>query len=226
MKLFIDDAHIEDIKRIYDLYPVDGVTTNPTILSKVDQSPWKTLEEIRNCIGDEGLLFVQAVALDVDGILRDAHTIVRRLGHNTTVIKIPAVPVGIKAMKLLKREGIKTCGTVIYTAMQGYLAAKAGASYVAPYVNRIDNMGYDGIKDVKEIHNILTKSHMDAEVLAASFKNSWQVLEMAEYGVGCATAAPSVIESFASNLAIDGAVQDFIHDFENLTGKTSMADVE
>jgi fructose-6-phosphate aldolase 2 len=127
-------------------------------------------------------------------------------------------------MKALKADGIKTCGTVVYTPMQAFLAAKAGASFVAPYVNRIDNMGYDGVKVVKEIQDILVNNHMDCMVLAASFKNSQQVLELCAYGVGSATAAPAVIDSFVKNPAIDAAVQDFIRDFENATGKTVMTD--
>ena len=225
MKLYIDDAHIEDIKRLYDLYPIDGVTTNPSILSKVNQDPIKTLVEIREEIGPESELFVQAVALDTEGILRDAHAIIDLLGKNT-IIKVPAVPAGIKAIKALTQEGIRTCGTVVYTALQAFLASKAGAAYVAPYVNRIDNMGYDGIKDVKEIYDILQKSGWKTEVLAASFKNAWQVVVMAEYGIEAVTCAPNIIDAFATNPSIEGAIQDFVNDFRELTGKETMADAQ
>lgn len=223
MKLLIDDAHIEDIKKIYDLYPVDGVTTNPSILSKVKKDPKETLLEIREFIGKDALLFVQALPLDAKGMVEDAQAIVDLLGMNT-VVKIPSIPEGFKAIRILKDKGISTCGTVVYTPMQAYLAAKAGASYVAPYVNRIDNMGYDGIKVTKEIHDILANNHMDAMVLAASFKNSQQVLELCEYGVGASTAAPGVIESFVKNPAIDGAVNDFIHDFNTIGEGKNMKD--
>lgn len=226
MKLFIDDAHLEEIKRLYEYYPVDGVTTNPSILSKVDQDPRKTLKDIRDFIGEDGLLFAQAVALDADGIVADAHMIVDLLGKKSTVVKIPSIPEGFKAIKQLTKEGITTCGTVVYTPMQAYLAAKAGASYVAPYVNRIDNMGYDGVEVVKEIQDVLDNSNFDCEVLAASFKNSQQVLELAQYGVGSSTAAPSVIDGFVKNLAIDGAVQAFVDDFEKLTGKKAMTELD
>ena len=216
MKLLIDDANIDEIKRIYDLCPVDGVTTNPSILSRTGRNPKEVLTEIRNFIGSDALLFVQAVPLKAEDIVKDGEAIVSLLGKNT-VVKVPSVPEGFKAIRLLKEKGITTCGTVVYTPMQAYLAAKAGASYVAPYVNRIDNMGYDGVKVVQEIQNILTMNHMDCEVLAASFKNSQQVMELAAYGVGAATAAPSVLDGFVKNAAIDGAVSDFIHDFEKLT---------
>jgi TalC/MipB family fructose-6-phosphate aldolase len=225
MKLLIDDAHIDEIKRIYDLYPVDGVTTNPTILSKTQRDPKEVLTEIRNFIGEDGLLFAQALPLDAEGMVKDAEAITALLGKQT-IVKVPSIPEGFKAIRILKDKGIRTCGTVVYTPMQAYLAAKAGASYVAPYVNRIDNMGYDGVTVVKEIQNILKENNMDCEVLAASFKNSQQVMELAQTGIGAATAAPSVIDGFVKNAAINGACADFINDFNHAFGEGhSMADL-
>ena len=225
MKLFIDDANLEAIKEINEYYPVDGVTTNPSILAKAKRDPRETLKAIREIIGEDKIIFAQAVDLSFEGMIKDAHMIVELLGKNT-VVKPPSTPTGFKAMMALKKEGIPTCGTVVYTPMQAYLAAKAGASYVAPYVNRIDNMGYDGTGVVKKIQNILENNGMDCEVLAASFKNSQQVLELAEYGVGNATCAADVIKGFVKNLAIDGAINDFVEDFKALTGKTSMSDLD
>ena len=109
--------------------------------------------------------------------------------------------------------------------MQAYLAAKAGASYVTPYVNRIDNMGYDGVSVTKKIQDILENNGYECKVLAASFKNSNQVLELCEYGVGAATCSPDVIDNFVKNVAIDKAVDDFVKDFEEYTGKHSMKEI-
>ncbi|MBQ9008640.1 MAG: fructose-6-phosphate aldolase [Clostridia bacterium] len=225
MKLLIDDANVNAIRRLIDLYPIDGVTTNPTILARTGGNPVETLKEIRSVIGQERLLFVQAIPLDAEGMIRDARAIVHLLGK-TTVVKVPAIPEGIKAIRELKGEGIRTCGTVVYTPMQAFLAAKAGASYVAPYVNRIDNMGYDGISVTEQIHDILTVHHMDTQVLAASFKNSRQVLTLCAYGIGSATCAPDVIDGFIRNRAIDAAAEDFLSDFAKLVGEhVSMADL-
>ena len=221
MKLFIDDANINDIKRLYDLYPIDGVTTNPSILSKQNRNPKEVLKEIREFIGQDAILFVQALPKDAEGMVEDAIAITNELGSNT-VIKVPSIPEGFKAIKILKEKGITTCGTVVYTPMQAYLAAKAGASYVAPYVNRIDNMGYDGVKVAKDIHDILIKNDMDCMVLVASFKNSQQVLELCEYGVGSSTCAPAVIDAFVKNPTIDDAVNTFIEDFNKLGFERSM----
>ena len=141
MKLIIDDAHIDLIKKIYEYYPVDGVTTNPSILAKSGRQPFEVLKEIRSFIGEEAELHVQVVAKDADGMVDDAHRIVKELGANTYV-KVPSIPEGFKAMKALAKENINITATAIYTPMQAYLAAKCGASYAAPYVNRIDTVSY------------------------------------------------------------------------------------
>lgn len=218
MKLIIDDAHIDQIKKIYEFYPVDGVTTNPSILAKSGRNPYEVLKEIREFIGSEAELHVQAVAETAEGMIEDAHRIVSELGKNTYV-KIPAVPEGFKAMKALYVEEISITATAIYTPLQGFLAGKCGASYAAPYINRIDNMGYNGIQVAKQIHDIFKKNDLKTEVLAASFKNSQQVLELCEYGVGASTVAPDVIEGLVKNKAITAAIDDFVKDFEGLTGE-------
>lgn len=217
MKLIIDDAHIEQIKRVYEYYPVDGVTTNPTILAKSGQNPYKVLKEIRAFIGDEAELHVQAVSREAEGMVKEADRIVAELGKSTYV-KIPSVPEGFKAMKMLREKGIRITATAVYTPMQAFLAAKSGAAYTAPYINRIDNMGYNGIQVAKNIHDIFKNNRLETEVLAASFKNSQQLLELCEYGIGASTVAPDVIEGLVKNQAITAAVDDFIKDFEDLTG--------
>ena len=218
MKLIIDDAHIDQIKKIYEFYPVDGVTTNPSILAKSGRKPYEVLREIREFIGSEAELHVQAVAKTAEGLIEDAHRIIAELGTNTYV-KIPAVPEGFKAMKELNKEGILITATAIYTPLQGFLAGKCGASYAAPYINRIDNMGYNGIQVAKQMHDIFKKNNLKTEVLAASFKNSQQVLELCEYGVGASTVAPEVIEGLVKNQAITAAIEDFVKDFETLAGE-------
>lgn len=217
MKLIIDHAGIEEIRHLYEYYPIDGVTTNPTILAAAGRPPFEVLHEIRDFIGPDADLHVQVIARDAAGMIADGHRIAEELGKNT-FIKVPCVPEGFKAMKALHAEGLLVTGTAVYTPLQAYLAGKCGASYAAPYVNRIDNMGFDGIRVAEEIHDIFRSNGMKTEVLAASFKNSQQVLALAEYGIGAATASPQVIESFVSNPAIFAAVDRFISDFESLAG--------
>ncbi len=218
MKLLIDHADINAIRHIYEFYPIDGVTTNPTILVKSGRQPYDVLKEIREFIGNDADLHVQTVAKNADGIIEDAHRICKELGDNT-LVKIPCVPEGFKAMKKLKKEGIRLTGTAIYTPMQAYLAAQCGAEYTAPYINRIDNMGFDGVAVTKEIQDIFTNNRLSTNILAASFKNSQQVLELAKYGVGASTVAPDVIEAFVKNPAISSAADAFVKDFEALYGE-------
>ncbi len=224
MKLIIDDAHIEQIKRIYEFYPVDGVTTNPTILAASGRNPYEVLHEIREFIGADAELHVQVIARTAEGMVADAHRIVKELGDNTYV-KIPSVEEGFKAMRMLRAEGINITATAIYTPLQAFLAAKSGASYAAPYINRIDNMGYDGVQIAQHIHDIFKNNNFKAEVLAASFKNSQQLLDLAEYGIGASTASPDVIFALVKNEAITSAINKFIDDFERLVGPgKTMAD--
>ena len=203
---------------MYEFYPIDGVTTNPSILAKSGRKPYEVLKEIRAFIGEEAELHVQVVAKDAKGMVEDAHRITEVLG-SSTYVKIPSVPEGFKAMKALKKEGIRLTATAIYTPMQAFLAAKSGADYAAPYINRIDNMGYNGIQTAKDIHDIFRDNGLACEVLAASFKNSQQVLELCKYGIGASTVAPDVIEGLVKNPAITSAIDDFIKDFEGLVGK-------
>lgn len=217
MKLIIDDADVKAIARLVEYYPVDGVTTNPSILAKAGRAPFEVLHEIRSIIGDELELHAQVIASDAEGMVADGRRIVSELGENTFP-KVPSVPEGFKAMRMLVAEGIHVTATAIYTPMQAFLAAKAGASYAAPYVNRIDNMGFDGVGVAMEIHDIFRANNLPCEVLAASFKNSQQVLELARYGVGAVTASAPVIEGLVKNVAIDAAVDAFTADFEALVG--------
>ena len=218
MKLLIDDANIEKIKRIYEYYAVDGVTTNPSILAAEKRNPYEVLKEIRTFIGEEAELHVQVVSTSADEMIKEGYKIVKELGKNT-YIKIPTIPEGLKAMKKLSSEGYNITATAIYTPMQAFLAAKAGADYAAPYVNRIDNLGTNGIEVARKIHDIFENNKFKTQILAASFKNSLQVLELCEYGVGASTVAPEIIEGLIKNTSISSAVDAFVDDFENLCGK-------
>ena len=215
MKLIIDDANIANIRHLYEYYPLDGVTTNPAILAKSGGEPFKVLKEIREFIGEDEL-HVQVIATTSKGMVEDAHRILKELGEET-YIKIPAVPEGFKAMKLLHAEGVHITSTTIYTPMQAYLAGKSGADYAAPYVNRIDNMGYNGVEVAKTIHDIFVKNNMETQVLAASFKNSQQVLELCRYGVGAVTMMPDMFPLLTRNAAIDAAIEAFNQEFEGVT---------
>lgn len=224
MKFIIDDSNVEKIKEICELYPVDGVTTNPSILAKSGRNPYDLLREIRGIIGGDAELHVQVISKDAEGMLKEAARIREVLGDNTYV-KIPVTTQGLKAIKALKAQGVNVTATAIYTSMQAYLAGKAGADYAAPYINRIDNLGADGIQTAKDIHDIFKNNGLKTEVLAASFKNSQQVLELCKYGIGAATIGIPVIEGLIKNPTVAAAIDVFIDEFEGLVGKgKTMAD--
>ncbi len=220
MKICIDHADVREIRRLYALYPIDGVSTNPTILAKCGRPPYEALREIREIIGPAGELFVQAVSPEAEGMVREAERITRELGAST-LIKVPCVPEGYRAMKILKKEGFRFIGTAVYTAMQGFLAAKCGADYVAPYINRIDNMGFDGVQVARDIHDAIRGSGYDSGLLAASFRNTRQVLELTRYGVKAVTLSPQVLDGLVNHPMIGAAVAQFTADFESLAGKGS-----
>ncbi len=218
MKFIIDDANVEVIRELWDLYPCDGVTTNPSILAKAKKDPYVVLKEIREIIGTESELHVQVIGETFEEMVEEAHRIIKELGSNTYV-KVPTTPVGLKVMKQLAKENINITATAIYTAMQGYLAAKAGASYAAPYVNRIDNLGANGVETAKTIDDIFKTNNLQCEVLAASFKNSQQVLELCAYGVGASTIGTDVIKGLIKHDCVELAVGVFQKDFADLCGE-------
>lgn len=218
MTFLIDDADIDRIKNLYNYYPIDGVTTNPSILAKYGKNPYEALFAIREFIGNKAALHVQVVSTTAEQMVMEGRKIERMLGNNT-YIKIPTIPEGLKAMRVLRSEGYHVTATAIYTPMQAYLAAKAGAEYAAPYVNRIDNLGGDGVTSTKRMHDIYVNSNTSTKILAAGFKNSQQVQELCEYGIGCLTIASDVIENLIKNANVTTAVNDFVADFEALCGK-------
>ena len=217
MKLLIDHGDVDTIRRLYDGYPVKGVTTNPSILAKAKRPPMEVLKEIRSVIGEDEL-HVQVISKTASEMLKEASYIRRELGDGT-YIKVPVTKEGIKAIKLLKNQGVLVTATCIYNQIQGYLAGLAGADYAAPYVNRMDNLGMDGAQTAVEIHRIYQANGFSTQVLGASFKNCRQVLELAMAGVGAATVSPEIIDKFLDLAAVEEAVDVFVRDFEGLCGK-------
>ena len=217
MQILIDTANLKDIEELFGLYPIDGVTTNPTILKKEMQSPIEQLKKIRKIIPQDAQLHTQVVSQNAEDMVKEAHHIIDELGSKTFV-KVPVTAQGYKAMAVMSNQGISVTATAVHTAMQAYLAAKAGAKYVAPYVNRIDNTGVSGVAVVKDIQQIFNANKMDCKILAASFKNAWQVTELCKCAVASATVSFDVFKALVNNTLTDKAVKDFTNDFHTLTG--------
>lgn len=225
MLILIDSADVDEIKKLMDKYPYDGVTTNPTILEKADDNPMDVLKRIKSLLTEGAQLHAQVISETAEGMITEAEHIYRELGKENTYVKIPVTTEGLKAMALLHENGIKNItATAIYTAMQAFMAAKAGARYTAPYVNRIDNLGANGVQTAKNIHGMFKMHNMESNVLAASFKNSQQVLELCLHGIGAITAAPDVLRGLVKHDSTINAVNAFNRDFHSLTnlGKTML----
>ncbi|ACO86210.1 fructose-6-phosphate aldolase [Clostridium botulinum] len=220
MLILLDTANIESIKNINDIYPLDGVTTNPTIISKEKKDFIGILREIRNVIGEEKMLHVQVIGSKAEDMIEETVYLNEKIGGNL-YIKIPVTEQGIKAMKKLSKEGYKITATAIFTAQQALMAAKAGAEFIAPYVNRIDNLMGDGIKVVSDIVNIFETYNINSKVLAASFKNTEQIHNACLKGAHSVTVNADLINQLIYHPLTDLSVDNFVKDWENQYGKNT-----
>ena len=209
MKYMIDGADISAIRKIVKVFPVVGVTTNPTIVSKTGLDLKTVITNIRKVIGHEKMLHVQALSATADGIVDEAHRIVDFAGENTYV-KIPVTPDGFEAMMRLSAEGIDITATAIFTPQQALMAATAGAKYVAPYVNRLDNISVSGPDVAGEIFQLLKMHDMHCEVLAASFNNVEQIHRTIMSGVTCVTINTQLFSKLIYHPLTDLSVAEFI----------------
>lgn len=218
MLVLIDNANIYEIERLYSLYPYDGVTTNPSILMNEHKNPIKVLKSIREFLPRESQLHAQVISDTTEKMIEEAHFMLREIDEQL-YIKVPVTAQGMRAIHLLKKEGVHVTATAIYTAMQAFMAAKAGARYTAPYVNRLDNMGADGVQVAMDIHDMFRLHHLEADVLAASFKNSQQILNLCKHGIGAVTASPDVLEALIHHDATFTAEENFSQDFVSLVSE-------
>lgn len=226
MQYILDTADVNFIKKAVDLYPVAGVTTNPTIIAKEKRDFKGIIIDIREAIGQDLMLHVQCLSLKAEDIVKEALYINELAGGNVYV-KIPVVPEGIKAMKILKAKNIKITATAIFTPQQALMAALAGAEYVAPYVNRLDNISADGVKVVSEIIELFKLNNIETKVLAASFKNVEQVHKVCLAGAQSVTVNKELFEQLLYHPLTDSSVSNFVSDWENQYGKgKTTVDVE
>ncbi|MBC8059846.1 MAG: fructose-6-phosphate aldolase [Clostridiaceae bacterium] len=217
MQLILDTGNVEEIRELHSKLVIDGVTTNPSIVAGEKKNFLKLIMEIDEIVGEATAIHAQVLSTKYEDIIDEA-LFISKLRKNMYV-KIPVTGDGFRAIKDLKKQGIKITATAIFTAHQGFLAAKAGADYVAPYVNRLDNISADGVGTVRDLVNIINTYHMDTKVLAASFKNAQQVLELMKIGVHSITAPADIIKAMMGHPLTDWSVAKFIEDWENEFGK-------
>ncbi len=207
MELIIDSSNIEQIKELNDLLTITGVTTNPTILTKSGREAMDVVKDLCEVLSEDQLLFIQTVQTSFEGIMEEAKMI-SSIRNKNMYVKIPVTHEGLRAIKECKKLGIHTLATAIYTADQAFLAAMNGAEYLAPYTNRMCNYG-DGVQDVKDLIEMLRVNHMPAKVIAASFKNTYQVHELIKVGIQAVTVPCDVLYQMIDHPGTKIAVGEF-----------------
>ncbi|HHW20347.1 fructose-6-phosphate aldolase [Thermodesulfovibrio thiophilus] len=215
MKIFIDTANLEEIKKAWELGLIDGVTTNPSLLSKEARDPISLLEEICKIV--DGPVSAEAVSLNFDDMVAEAMEL-SKIASNI-VIKIPMTEDGLLAVRKLAQDGIRTNVTLIFSPTQALLAAKAGATYVSPFVGRLDDIGHSGMNLVEDIQIIFENYSFSTEIIVASIRNPLHVLEAAKIGADIATIPYSVIKQLIKHPLTDIGIEKFLKDWEKLQNK-------
>ena len=215
MKIFIDTANLEEIKKAWELGLIDGVTTNPSLLSKEGRDPISLLEEICKIV--DGPVSAEAVSLNFDDMVAEAIEL-SKIASNI-VIKIPMTEDGLLAVRKLAQDGIKTNVTLIFSPTQALLAAKAGATYVSPFVGRLDDISHSGMNLVEDIQIIFENYSFRTEIIVASIRNPLHVLEAAKIGADIATIPYSVIKQIIKHPLTDIGIEKFLKDWEKLHNK-------
>ena len=211
MKFFIDTANIEEIKKAWELGVINGVTTNPSLISKEKTEPVALFKEI--CAIVDGPISAEVIGTKADEMVKEAENLVKI--HENIVVKIPIIEEGLKAVKRLTAAGIKTNVTLIFSPGQALLAAKAGATYVSPFVGRLDDISHNGMDIVADIQTIYENYDFDTEIIVASIRNPLHVIEAALIGADIATIPYSVIGQLIKHPLTDIGLEKFLKDWEN-----------
>lgn len=212
MKFFIDTANLEEIKKACEVGVIDGVTTNPSLLAKEGKEPISLLKEICQIV--EGPVSAEALSLTYEEMLKEAIEL-SKIAPNI-VIKIPMTEDGLKTVKKLSQEGIKTNVTLVFSSTQALLAAKAGATYVSPFVGRLDDISHFGMDLIRDIQIIFENYDFETEIIVASIRNPLHVLEAARIGADIATIPYSVIKQLIKHPLTDIGIEKFLKDWEKL----------
>ncbi|SUY45649.1 putative translaldolase [Clostridium putrefaciens] len=211
MKIFIDTANIEEIKKAAELGVIDGVTTNPSLIAREGRDIKEVIEEICSIV--DGPISAEVMSLEHSKMIEEAEELIKL--HKNIVIKIPMCAEGLKAVSALSKKGIKTNVTLIFSAQQALLAAKAGASYVSPFLGRLDDIGNGGLPVVQDIAEVFSIYGIETEIIAASVRTPMHVLECAKAGSDIATIPYKVIVQMISHPLTDSGIKKFIEDYES-----------
>jgi transaldolase len=222
MKIFLDTANLESIRKFNDMGLLDGITTNPSLMSKEGGDPKKVMEEITKII--KGDVSLEVISTDYSGMIEEGKRL-RQYGENV-VVKVPMTPDGLKACKHLTSEGIPVNVTLIFSPNQALLAAKSGAKYISPFIGRLDDIGKDGmnlIRDIKTIFDNYKKNdkNFEAQILVASIRHPIHVIDAAKIGAHVVTLPPAVLDKMLQHPLTDIGLENFLSDWKKLKAENS-----
>lgn len=212
MKFFLDSANLNEINQAWNMGVIAGVTTNPSLVAKEGKDFHTLLQELVQVV--DGPISAEVIALDKEGMLKEARELAAM--HKNIVVKIPMTEEGLKAVKALSQEGIKTNVTLIFNAVQALLAARAGATYVSPFLGRLDDIGENGLRLVEEICEIFGMHGIETHVIAASIRNPVHVTEAAKLGADFATVPFNVLRQLFKHPLTDAGIEKFMADWKKL----------
>ena len=215
MRFFIDTANIEEIQEANELGVICGVTTNPSLIAKEGRDFIEVVKEISTIV--DGPISAEVISLDHKGMVEEADKLSKI--HKNIVIKLPMTLEGLKATKILSQKGIKTNVTLIFSATQALLAARAGATYVSPFVGRLDDIGQDGLSLIEEIVDIFNVNAIETEIIVASVRNPIHVAQAARMGADIATVPYKVITQMTKHPLTDKGIENFLKDWEGASLK-------
>ena len=219
MEFIVDTVNLEEIKDAVEHMPIVGVTSNPSIVKQTNpENFFEHMRKIREIIGMERSLHVQVISKNSDEMVAEAHRILKEI-DDQVYIKVPVSYEGIKAIKALKAEGVKVTATAVYDLMQAYMALAANADYIAPYVNRIGNLGADPMDLISNLSDRIAVDGYNTKIVAASFKGVQQVRDSFNYGAHAITAPVAVLKQIFANPNIEKAVDDFNKDWYAMYGE-------
>ena len=210
MKIFLDTANLESIRKFNDMGLLDGITTNPSLMSKEGGNPKDGMAEITKII--QGDVSLEVLSTDYSGMVEEGRKL-RNYGKNV-VVKVPMTPDGLKACKILTSENIPVNVTLIFSSNQAVLAAKAGAKYVSPFIGRLDDIGHDGMQLIKEIKTIFSNYDFKTQILVASVRHPLHVIEAAKIGADVVTLPPAVLDKMLGHPLTDIGLKNFLADWE------------
>ena len=221
MKIFLDSANLDSIKKYNEMGLIDGITTNPSLLYKEKEDPASLMREIVRIV--KGPVSLEVVGTKTEEMIEEAHRLMK-YGQNV-VVKIPMLPEGLKAIRQLSHDGIHTNVTLVFSSNQAILAAKAGASYVSPFIGRLDDIGQDGMALIKEIVQIFSNYQFDTEVLVASIRHPLHIIEAGKIGAQIVTLPPDILGRMITHPLTQKGLAAFLLDWENLKKESPSAQI-